>query len=318
MSCSKATAPVNITNNTTSTCDLKCDYSFKYPISNLQVTNRGDYLSFKTDPASTPPVTYNAEQYEVHEVKIFRPSLHTYGGKKADAEMIIVHNSNSGGGKLLVCVPINKGLTSNKSAQTFDAIMSKVAKTAPSANKQTLVTLPTFSLNDFVPMKPFYSYTGTLPYTPCNGEYSYIVFSKNNGGAISMSSSAYTSLAKIVSSNSYSVKSGSGGIFYNSKGPTQSTGGDDIYIECTPTGSDGETLVKNQSSSPTALFSGDSVSNILNSVYFQIIVGAIVILGIMKLGQVLFKKLTSAKKIGKPSEVPKVGGWKARAGRSRK
>ena len=87
MSCSKATAPVNITNNTTSTCDLKCDYSFKYPISNLQVTNRGSYLSLKTDPASVPPVTYNAEQYQVQEIRIFSPSLHTYGGKNADAEM---------------------------------------------------------------------------------------------------------------------------------------------------------------------------------------------------------------------------------------
>jgi carbonic anhydrase len=302
MSCSNATAPVNITNNTTSTCDLKCEYSFKYPISNLQVTNRGNYLSLKTDPASVPPVTYNAEQYQVHEVRIFRPSLHTYGGKKADAEVIIVHNSSSGSGKLLVCVPISKGTTQNKSAKTFDAILSKVSKTAPSVNKQTLVNLPTFSLDDFVPMKPFYSYDGTLPYEPCSGKYSYVVFSKNNGGAISMSSAAHSSLSKIISANSYSVKNGSGGIYYNSKGPSQSTGlGGDIYIECNPTGSDGETLVQSQTSSSASLFSSSSVGNVLNSVYFQVIIGAIVILGIMKLGQILLKKLTITKKIGKTS-----------------
>ena len=82
MSCSKATAPVNITNNTTSTCDLKCDYSFKYPISNLQVTNRGDYLSLKTDPESVPPVTYNAEQYQVQEIRIFRSITSYLWGEK--------------------------------------------------------------------------------------------------------------------------------------------------------------------------------------------------------------------------------------------
>ena len=320
MSCSKATSPVNITNNTTSTCDLKCEYSFKYPISNLEVTNRGDYLSLKTDPASVPPVTYNAEQYQVQEVRLFRPSLHTYGGKSADAELIIVHNSSTGsGGKLLVCVPISKGLSSNKSSQVFDSIVSKVSKTAPSANKRTLVSLPTFSLDNFVPMKPFYSYNGTLPYAPCNGKYSYIVFSKNNGGAMSMSSSAHTALSKIISSNSYAVKNGTGGVYYNPKGPSQLTSaGDDIYIECSPTGSEGETLVKSPSTSQTSLFSSDSVSNVLNSVYFQIIVGAIVILGIMKLGQVLLAKLTSSKKIGKPAGSEMTGGSKMRAGRSRR
>jgi carbonic anhydrase len=323
MSCSKATAPVNITNNTTSTCDLKCDYSFKYPISNLQVTNRGDYLSLKTDPESVPPVTYNAEQYQVQEIRIFVPSLHTYGGKKADAEMIIVHNSSSGSGKLLVCIPINKGSSSSKNATTFDTILSKVSKTAPSVNKQTLVNLPTFSLNDFVPMKPFYSYNGTLPYAPCNGKYSYVVFSKNNGADLTMSSSAYSSLSKIISSNSYAVKNGSGGIYYNPKGPSQSTGlGEDIYIECNPTGSSGETLVKSSNSSSTSLFSSDSVSNVLNSVYFQVIVGAIVILGIMKLGQILLKKLTTIKKTGARSataaEVVTSGGRRARICRTRK
>ena len=320
MSCSKATAPVNITNNTTSTCDLKCDYSFKYPISNLQVTNRGDYLSLKTDPSSVPPVTYNAEQYQVQEIRIFRPSLHTFGGKNADAEMIIVHSSSSGSGKLLVCIPINKGLSAtNKSGQALDSILSKVSKTAPSANKQTLVNLPTFTLNDFVPMKPFYSYNGTLPYAPCNGKYSYVVFSKNNGGSLTMSLSAHSSLSKIISSSTHKVKNGSGGIYYNSKGPSQSTGtGGEIYIECNPTGSDGETQVKSQNSSSTALFSKDSVSNVLNSVYFQVIIGAIVILGIMKLGQILLKKLTTTKKISKPADAVKVGGWRARISRTRK
>jgi len=325
MSCSKATAPVNITNNTTTTCDLKCDYSFKYPISNLQATNRGNYLSLKTEPESVPPVTYNAEQYQVYEIRIYRPSLHTYGGKNADAEMIIVHNSSSGSEKLLVCIPINKSISaSNKSAQTFDTILSTVSKTAPSVNKQTIINLPTFSLNDFVPMKPFYSYNGTLPYAPCNGKYSYVVFSKNNGAALSMSFSAHSSLSKIISATSHKVRNGSGGIYYNPKGPSQSTGlGEDIYIECNPTGSDGETLVKSPASSSTALFSSDSVSNILNSVYFQVIVGAIVILGIMKLGQILFKKLTTIKSIGKrtsksPAEIEMTGGMRARNCRSRK
>jgi carbonic anhydrase len=296
MSCSNATAPVNISNNTTTTCDLKCDFSFKYPISNLQVTNRGDYISLRTDPTTVPPVTYNAQQYNVGEVRIYRPSLHTYGGKKADAEMVIIHNSSSGSGKLLVCVPFIKGVTLNQASTMFDSIISQVSKTAPSINKKTVINLPTFSLDSFVPMKPFYSYNGTLPYSPCNGKYDYVVFSKNNGGAISMSTSAYLLLSKIITANQYSVKSGSGGIFYNKNGPSQSTVGGDIYIECSPTGSDGETLVQTTSSGSMGSINRDTITNILNSSAFQVIVGILVLLGVMKLGKVIINKLTTVKK----------------------
>ena len=38
-----ATAPIDITNNYDSTCDLKCKYSFKYPLSNLYLTNKEEY-----------------------------------------------------------------------------------------------------------------------------------------------------------------------------------------------------------------------------------------------------------------------------------
>ena len=138
-----------------------------------------------------------------------------------------------------------------------------------------------------------------------------------------MSYTAYSSLSKIILATSNKVKNGSGGIYYNSKGPSQSTGlGEDIYIECSPTGSDGETLVKSSNPSSTSLFGSDSVSNVLNSVYFQVIVGAIVILGIMKLGQILLKKLTTIKKISKASastaEIEMTGGRRVRTCRSRK
>lgn len=296
MTCPNATAPVDIVNNPNLVCDLKCEYSFKYPQStSLNVTNRGEYLSLKTDPSNIPPVTYNADKYDVAEIRLYYPSLHSYSGKKADAELIITHNGVSSSGNLLVCVPIvTGGGGSGDSAEIFDTIISEVAKTANSPGKKTTVNIPAFSVNKFIPMKPYFSYNGTLPYSPCNGDYDYIVFSKNDG-PLSMTELALESLKKLTTANGYSTHKNKQGVFYNKKGPSTLTGEgkDDFYMVCDPTGSEGETLVKAEKTT-SAKFNTESVTQLLkNNIVIQILIGAALIIALTKLGSFLLNMINS-------------------------
>ena len=72
MSCSNATAPVNITKNVSGNCDLKCEYSFTYPTTNLVARNNGDYLLFTpSETSNTPPVTYNSDKYTVQSMRLY-------------------------------------------------------------------------------------------------------------------------------------------------------------------------------------------------------------------------------------------------------
>ena len=96
MSCPSATAPIDISMSAiTGKCDLKCSYSFNYNNSSCIATNRGDYISLSYDKSSKPPVTYNTTNYDVQEVRIYIPSLHSYSGSKSDGELIIVESQNS-------------------------------------------------------------------------------------------------------------------------------------------------------------------------------------------------------------------------------
>lgn len=295
MSCPNATAPVNITNNKSQTCDLKCSYSYSYPLSVLNITNRGEYLSLRTEKSPIPPVIFNSNSYEVNEIRLYRPSLHSYGGTKADAELIINHNNTSGAGDLLVCVPISQGNSSNESASSLETIISEVSKTANSVGKQTTVSMPTFSLDKLIPSgKPFYSYNGTLPYPPCHGSYNYVVFSKEDS-TIFMTSNTYNTFSKMISEQAYeTAKTNKNGIFYNKKGATPGTGkkGDDIYIECLPTGSSGETQVQ---APPTqeALFNLGSIQNVLNNKVFSVFFGVFLLLIILKIGSMLLNKIAA-------------------------
>ena len=120
MSCPTATAPIDINlSKISGKCDFKCKYSFKYNNSACVATNRGDYISLSYDKSSSPPVLYNSVGYDVQEVRMYAPSLHSYSGAKTDAELVIVHMSNSGSRPLLVCIPIKANNSNSTSAQLF-------------------------------------------------------------------------------------------------------------------------------------------------------------------------------------------------------
>jgi carbonic anhydrase len=297
MTCPNATAPVNIDNNTDLICDLKCEYSFQYVNSSLNVANRGEYLSLKTDPSNNPPVTFNANKYDISEMRLYHPSLHSYRGKRAAAELIIVHSGASSQGNLLVCVPIVLGSTSTsnpESSTLLDLIISEVAKTANSAGNKTSVNIPSFSVNKLVPVKPFFSYTGTLPYSPCNGQYDYVVYSQDNGAFLSITGPAYTSLKQVISANSYSRMKNQGGVFYNKTGPNNGlsgAGGGDIYMECLPTGSEGESLVPLTKNSEE-LFNTETIKQFFtnNNWILKVLVGLVIAIVLLKLGWLLSSK----------------------------
>jgi carbonic anhydrase len=304
MTCPNATAPVNIVNNPDFVCDLKCEYSFKYPQSGLNIANRGDFLSLKTDASNSPPVTYNANKYEVTEMRLYHPSLHTYSGKKADAELIVVHTNVSAKGNLLVCVPIASGAGAGASgagagaSDIFDTILAEVAKTATSPGKKTTVNIPTFSIDKLIPIKPYFSYTGTLPYSPCNGEYDYVVFNKDVA-SLGMSIDAFKVFNKVITANGYSNKNNDNGVFYNKKGPNikSISAKDDIYMECLPTGSEGETLVP-AAKTTEQMFSGETIKDILkNNAFMQVLIGILLIFIITKLGGFLLGNLMSEKSV---------------------
>jgi carbonic anhydrase len=247
MSCLNANAPIDINMSTiTGKCDLKCSYTFSYTNSSCTSTNRGDYISVSYDKSSSPPVLYNSVGYDVQEIRVYTPSLHSYNGSKKDAEIIIIHSSKMGSNPLLVCIPIESNNSSSVSSMFFKTLIDTVASSAPSEGETTTVNVNKFNLSSFVPRKPFFSYSAREPYQPCSTEVEYIVYQDS----LDILSDTLTKLQTIISKNQYDIKKGPN-LFYNEKGPRSGTASDDIYIDCQPVGSSEET---------TEVFMGNSTS----------------------------------------------------------
>jgi carbonic anhydrase len=281
MSCPNATAPINISiSQIVGKCDLKCSFSFHYNNSSCIATNRGDYISISYDKSSSPPVLYNATGFDVQEIRLYTPSLHSYNDTKTDGELVIVHSSNTGAKPLLVCIPIKSNNTSSVSALLFKTLIDTVASSAPSDGETTTVNIPTFNLDLLVPRKPFFSYSATEPYQPCTEDVDYIVYGPLQG-SLDIMPETLTKLQSVILSNPYDIKTGPN-LFYNEKGPSKGAGGGEIYIDCQPVGSSDDSIevVTDTGSSPYPTTFGDWLNNpvvklLLGSLLFIVILYAV-------------------------------------------
>lgn len=138
------------------------------------------HLSVKCSSNNASKVSfYSAGTYTPSEIRIYKPSLHTYNGVPADAELLIVHASNSKveSDGLIVSVPITMGGNKRSGLNAIIASANTLSAGTLALNSSTPIS-SAVDVNEFIPSKPFYVYNGTLPYESCGGNYYYAVFSE--------------------------------------------------------------------------------------------------------------------------------------------
>lgn len=302
MSCPNSNAPIDIgIQKISGKCDLKCAYNFKYPNSSCTATNRGDYISIAYDSTSSSPVTYNAVGYNVQEIRLYTPSLHTFNGTHAVAELIIIHVSNKGTKPLLVCVPITEGSASSDGNTILTNIVNAMASTAPAEGESANVSMDNFTMDSFVPKKPYYSYTAIQPYQPCVGDVDLIVFTPLMAKC-NISTASLNKLSAIISANDYTIKTGPL-LFFNEKGPGSAVVGDEIYIDCKPINKSVEETMITQSGSES---SSMNINSILESPAFQILISSLLFILILFVFNMVTKMFSGggASKVGGTFTIP--------------
>ena len=285
MSCANSKSPANITKSKIlNDCFLKCNYNFKYGTSSCTVTNKNTYLNLSYDHIpNQKQVVFNNNDMIIENVKIFKPSLHTFNGINADAEIIISHRGSPK--PLLVCIPIISGNKDSDGANILNYIIDEAYVKIPNANESTVININNYNLDKIVPNKPFYSYLGNIPYDTLCSECNYIVFDTTN--ALQLTSDKLNKIGKmIISSGINSVADNN--LFYNSKGPNANQSNEDIYIDCKPVDENGELLVnenKTSSSNSNNMDFDIDFDEITDSIFFKIFIGLIVAYVVYRLGK---------------------------------
>jgi hypothetical protein len=277
-------APLNIVKSADK-CSLKCLYFYKYGNSTCTVTNATDQLTIPYDGDSD--VLFNSIKYNPVEVKIFMPSIHKFDGSYADAEMVIVHTGSSGG--LFVCIPITTSTSTN--ASTGTNLLTDIIKNTPDKNSSSL-NLQDFNLNYFIPKSSYFSYTGTRPYGECVSDvmYNYIVFPKNS---LTVNKALIAELGNLIHDSYIPVYEGT--CFWNEKGTTTNgfSGDGNIWIDCQPTGEEGEIIYKEQLSSSSQTVNMDWIYSFL-----YVIIGIILMYGGLLFFKFVLRMVTGSEKKG--------------------
>ncbi len=253
-----STKPLNISSqNVAGECKLKCDYSFNYSsVSNPTVTNFGTYIQITYN--DNPGVTYNNIQYKVSSINIYSPSLHYYNGGYVSGEICITHVPLYGGNSLMVYIPISVyGITVSGSI-IINNIIKAVSTMAPSAGQNTNKGTGTFTLNEVVPKKSFYTYS--------SGSRDVIVYGVSD--AIGITNDSLKILQKIIMPVTSNPAFVSVPIYVNNGGPSMSASLSNLTMDCQALdiGEPMEDYVKNKSSSMNDLIKGDTM------LYFVIII----------------------------------------------
>ena len=240
-STNKNKTPIDIVGNVPN-CSLKCNFSFNYPSSKiLIIRHKKNYIYIDVERIGETPVSFNNEDHSADGMRIYTPSLHTYNGVKADAELIIVHTNINNASNLLICIPISVNNIINDNSAFLSRVIQEMAKRANSDGAETHLSEERFSLNNLVPRKPFFSYEGDLPYSPNTINSNFIVYNMDN--AIPINDKIFKQMQTMIISQNTFVYPTNDRLFYNSSGPTVVGVNEDIYIDCRPTGADGNVIV---------------------------------------------------------------------------
>ena len=162
-----------------------------------------------------------------------------------------------------------------------------MAPIAKGDTTSTQIHLDGFNLAKFIPKTPYFSYKGSLPYQDCGGMIEYIVFSINNG-FIDISANTLNKLISCISANLYDIQKGNGRLFYNERGPGTAMG-DQIYIDCKPTGLEEETIDVVTQVSEIKI---PTIAEILANPIVQMILSAIVFIIIILLVYIIIQVMS--------------------------
>ena len=170
-------SPINIDTELIKYCKTLCKFDTIYKSSNCYVNYNNNLIRIKYDTGSY--LKYQDVLYELSEITIHTPSLHSIDGEKYDCEICMIHklsdNSSDINGIILSRL-FQRGPHHGKPEQFLNQIINEIPLESIDYDKQISVSND-WGANMLIPKnKSFFMYDGSLPFPPCNEKYKVLVY----------------------------------------------------------------------------------------------------------------------------------------------
>jgi carbonic anhydrase len=216
-------SPINITTDNLKECNLMCQLETDYKNSKCKVKfTKNNLLVLEYDYGSR--AKFSGNYYNLTEIAIFTPSMHTIDNEKFEAEIMMIHRSEQSDNKdsvdngIITCKLLNRYNKEYGPEQDFlNEFIFRTPKVPfnDEALFETIDVSERWSADLLNPKErtSFFMYDGSLPYPPCNERYKVIVYEEiGNIGNVNLKL-----LQENVGKNNRPVQNlGTRKIFYNS------------------------------------------------------------------------------------------------------
>ena len=176
-------SPINIDTDATKHCNTLCNFKTHYKSSKCFVNYKNNLIRLKYSSGSY--LEYQNILYELNEITIHTPSLHSFDNYKYDLEICLIHTLSSDNrttttsdtpNGIILSRLYESGPHYGPSENFINQIINEIPKESINYDKEIDVSKD-WSANALVPEnKSFFMYDGSLPFPPCDNNYKVIVW----------------------------------------------------------------------------------------------------------------------------------------------
>jgi carbonic anhydrase len=205
----KFQSPINIKSKIAIKCGALCDLVFYYRTSKANLINVGKNIIMDYDNGSY--IMYNNEVYELDKLSFTVPASHKLDNYAFPMEMHLNHRSPDTGKLLIIAILFEINDATSKSNLFLDMITNSLPQ--KKGIQKNVNTPEEWNIFNVLPeIKSFYSYTGSLPRSPCVENVQWVIFDNT----VNCSVNFYEKLKNIIKGNVRSLqKLNSRKIYYN-------------------------------------------------------------------------------------------------------
>lgn len=175
----KNQSPINIDTELVKECKTLCNFEVRYKNSTCFVKNSNNLINLKCSPGSY--FLYENTPFELTDITIHTPSLHSLDGAKSEIEICLIHklsnNANSSINGIVLSRLFDKGPNFGKTETFINQIINDIPIENIDYEKEIQVS-DKWGANMILPEDnlSYFTYNGSLPYPPCTESYKWFIY----------------------------------------------------------------------------------------------------------------------------------------------
>ena len=218
-------SPLNIDTSVISSCNVLCRLAVKYEPTTCSISMVNNIPTVSFTPNCI--IKFKNEFLYLRKMTIHYTSMHTINNSYYDVEVLLYHNRNpinDTDGGVIISILMKKGADFGQANEFMNEFINQMPANDMPIEQDITVSDNWNPEQLFPTSKSFFYYDGSLPYPPCNSNWTYIIFEE----AVSISQNIIDIIHIYILNNNTNIRPiqktpSSVSIFYNANSQLDTT-----------------------------------------------------------------------------------------------